>query len=212
MTGVLTVCLALSAGSPADRGVTTDRLDDLAARARRDRVTCGPVAVWYCLGRTGRPADVGEVIAAAPMDDRGTDLAGLVALAARFGGRAELRACDTAELASLPVPSILVIGSHHCLVYEGVSPDGQTVTVFEPADGRTRVVPASAVRAAWTGEVITFTEAPLSPAGFASVAGLVAVGVWAIPPAVLVVPAGPGRPAARAIRWSSCWSSSPSWR
>ncbi len=180
MTGALTLCTLLAVGQAGNATpATTADIDRLAAESRKTLKSCGPVSVWYCLRRLGHPVRVEDVLAAGG-DERGVQLRGLVSLAERFGARARLLSGDKANLASLPVPCILVIESNHCVVYEGLADEGRSVTVFEPYSGRTVTAPVAELEPVWTGEVVTFTDLPLSRVGFASTVVLTSLGVLAI--------------------------------
>lgn len=166
-------CLAL--GSPAS--VTSDDLGVLSDRVIQSRKACGPSAVWYCLRRFGRTVPVGEVWDRAGITADGVSLRTLLDLLGTYGVEARGLDIDPGRLETLPVPSMLVIDARHCVVYEGMEPDGQQVRYFDPAGGRPRSYPVDGFRKHWTGEAIVFDPLPLSNRAFARTAGLAALGM-----------------------------------
>lgn len=101
----------------------------------------------------------------------------LLDLLGSYGVDAQGLDIDPGKLEALPVPSILVIDAHHCVVYEGMEPDGQHVRYFDPAGGRPRTYPVEEFRKHWTGAAVLFAPLPLSNLAFAATAGLAALGI-----------------------------------
>lgn len=116
----------------------------------------------------GRDVKLKEVLARAKLGDEGTNIPNLLDLLASFGMPGEILSGERSDLEALPSPSILLIGSSHCVVFEGLEDGGRTVRFFEPSNGSMRVVPREAMSRDWTGKVIVFGKPPLSWRGFLS--------------------------------------------
>lgn len=171
---VLSLCLGID---PSVDSISSDDLDHYAAKVVKARKDCGPVAVWYCLRRLGQAVPPEDVMRRADLREDGTSLRSLLQLASSFGHEAQALEVDCDSLESLPVPTILVIGRRHCVVYEGLEPDGGRVRLFEPSVCKLKTVERSHLCRSWTGEVIVFDSPPMSVPGFVSWVGLVALGV-----------------------------------
>ena len=170
MTPLFFVALSLLSASPptpAPAGaVSADELDAQAARARRAIKTCGPVAVCYCLRKSGRDVKLKDVLSHAKLGEEGTSVADLLVLLSSFEMPGEVLSGDKTDLEALPSPAILLIGRSHCVVFEGFEDGGRNVRYFEPSDGSIRIVPREVMSRDWTGEVIVFGKPPLSWSGF----------------------------------------------
>jgi len=170
MTPLLFVALSLLSTPATDTApaaaASADDLDAQAARARRAIKTCGPVAVCYCLRKSGRDVKLQDVLSRAKLGDEGTSVPDLLELLSSYGMPGEMLSGDKTDLEALPSPAILLIGRSHCVVFEGLENEGQSVRYFEPSDGSMRTVPRAVMSRDWTGEVIVFGKPPLSWLGF----------------------------------------------
>ncbi len=164
---VLSSLLTTSSPSSALAGaVSSDELDAQADRARQALRTCGPVAAWYCLRKSGRDVKLKDVLACAKLGEEGTSIPDLLDQLASFGMPGEILSYEKTDLEALPSPSILLIGRSHCVVFEELEDDGRSVRYYEPTNGSMRVVPREMMSREWTGEVIVFGKPPLSWRGF----------------------------------------------
>lgn len=168
----MTLALLLLAAS----GVPSDELDAHLRQAEMDRKSCGPRAAWHCLRRFGRDVSFDDVSRDVGHTEKGTRLDDLVAGLRKNGLPARAVVCEPAQLAELPVPSILVIDDSHCIVYEGFEADGKTVRYYEPAHRQYKTASAGAFLRDWSGKAIVFEEPQLSPVWFAALAAVAAAG------------------------------------
>ena len=164
-------CLVALGSLPTDKALDA-RLEQVA----QARVACGPRAVWYSLRRLGHDADLEEVCKQTHLQTDGTSLADLLRTLRYYDVPAQAIVCDPLAIPSLPVPSILVLGRRHSVVFDGLEPDGQTVRYYEPAEGRVRTAPLPAVQRSFSGEVIIFEPMPITFAAFCALAVLGMVG------------------------------------
>lgn len=194
MTLALMISLLFSAQQSADAGTAeSSALVDLARTARRNRAACGPLAVWYAVGRLGHRADSDALIASAQLNEYGTTIRRLVEMAAEHGCPAHAVRMRTSRLELLPVPSILIVDSGtHCIVYDGLETKHQSARVFEPTSGEVKAVDIELLRTAWTGEAIIFDRPRPAPSAFFGVCLLVALAI-AAPVACLAVRRAPAR-------------------
>jgi len=180
MSILLLVSLTLSGAGAAPvraEGITSDQIDVEAARAERALKSCGPVAVCYCLRRSGRDVRLRDVLDRARMTDDGTSIPDVLDLLSAFGLPGKVLAGDKADFESLPAPAILLVGPSHCIVFEGLTDGGRSVRYFEPSYGSLKTLPREIVSRDWTGEAIVFREPGLSWAGLLGWAALGAVSV-----------------------------------
>ncbi len=167
-----------------DGSLSSEELDNRVTAIVSARRRCGPTAVWYCLRRLGRDVRVQEVFDRVAVGSEGVSAQALLDLCSSFGAPAKGVFGSRQNIESLPIPSILIIDSRHCVVYEGISPSGQEVRVFEPTNAGLRTVSMEVVQRQWTGEAIVFSEPQMSLAAFmcvifASMVGLASVVILA---------------------------------
>ena len=145
--------LLLPTAAPA---LSTDRLDEYVAQIQKARKSCGPTAVWYCLRRFGCDERRDELCRQADTNSAGTSLQSLLDLCRARGVNARVIQGVPANLESLPAPSILIVDERHCVVFEGLTADGQSVMIFEPTEGRRLTVSRANAEQHWTGQAIVF--------------------------------------------------------
>jgi ABC-type bacteriocin/lantibiotic exporter with double-glycine peptidase domain len=162
--GVLNLVLLLSmATSDATVGsLSMEDLDRYIAQHRRMRRTCGPVALWYASRRLGKHLALDEVLQQAPVKEDGLSLKELVDLSHSFGVPCTPLQVDRSRLEQLPVPSILVIASTHCVVYEGLDPAQGTISYFEPSRARVESAPIDRFMNEWSGQALVFERPAMS--------------------------------------------------
>lgn len=178
-TGFAAFALLVCSAGPPGEGLSTDRFDEYVLRVQSQRKACGPTAVWYCLRQQGVPADRAELCREAVLGPDGVSLQSLLDVCATSGVRAAAILCESRDVRTLPVPSIVVVDQSHCVVYLGAEADGDLVRYHEPATDRVLIAPRSRVERNWTGEAIVFGSPALSPAIFYSVVAVVAAGTLA---------------------------------
>jgi hypothetical protein len=164
----------------AASGATTDQIDALAAKAKETRRNCGPIAVWYCLKRSGQQVTLEEVSSRAEREDNGVRLSQLLELTRSFGVPAKAVSGSATSLEELPVPSILVIRHKHCVVYEGLDETKVHARIFDPASGQTVNASLQALRSEWSGEAVLLREPSLPWTSFLWLALLCAVSVFGL--------------------------------
>jgi len=170
-------CAVLALGLVAGQsGITSEMLDAYEAAWRTSRKACGPVAVSYCLQRFGRAGSPAELAAQIEFGPDGVAASDLLTVAAKYGMSARALAGDPTNYEALPVPSILILDSRHCVVYEGANANGQ-IQIFEPADGQRKEAIRERLSKRWTGEVIVFDTPALSWFGFSAWAIVAMCGV-----------------------------------
>ncbi len=183
MTGIFLLVCSLGIGSPD--AVSTENLDLYVEGVAKSRKACGPTAAWYCLRRLGYDVRLKDVWQQAQFGPDGMSMADLLELFHSRGVAAQAMVSTPRRLETLPIPAILVIDQKHCIVYEGIEPDGQTVRYFEPSTGQMRRASRSAFYRQWSGEVIVFESPSLSPRAFAFVVLLGAAGTLGLATASL---------------------------
>jgi ABC-type bacteriocin/lantibiotic exporter with double-glycine peptidase domain len=146
--------------------VSTENLDDYEAKVQVARKACGPVALCYCLRKCGVDVSLEQILHELPVGEDGVAIAGLVELSASFGVSCRAVRSSPEGLASLPIPSILIVDSTHCVVYEGVAEGGEKAFLFEPALAKVQSVPTNLLRRSWKGEAIIFGAARVSYTSF----------------------------------------------
>jgi ABC-type bacteriocin/lantibiotic exporter with double-glycine peptidase domain len=189
--------------------ISIEELDQHLSQIRREENLCGPRAAWYCLRRMGRPVNWREVLGRCRLGDDGMSLEDLQKLLASFEVPARGLVGGASRLDSLPVPCLLVTGSRHCIVLEGIDKANGEATFFEPARGKVITAPLAILEAQCSGEAIVFDETAMSPAahiGYVSVGAIAVIVLWWIagrvllrrraadvqsPPSSPVVPPGP---------------------
>lgn len=95
-----TVCAHQTSGLPIEH------LEDYEAQIRQARLNCGPVSVWRCLLSFGEQVNLGDVLRASDIGERGMDLTALVELCKEFGATARAVRARSNRLAAMPLPSI----------------------------------------------------------------------------------------------------------
>jgi ABC-type bacteriocin/lantibiotic exporter with double-glycine peptidase domain len=153
---------------------TIDDIDDRVSEIIKAKRRCGPVAVWYCLKRHGYTVSGDEVVSRSPTNEQGTSLQELLDLCRSYGLTAEGIRGDPRNFAALPVPSILVIGSFHCVVYEGVDWGKRQVLFFEPTAGKHKTASLEELQHFWTGEALVFRHPQTSSTSVVALAALIA--------------------------------------
>jgi ABC-type bacteriocin/lantibiotic exporter with double-glycine peptidase domain len=151
---------------PGDRGggLSSDDLDEHIAADKRARKTCGPVSVWYCIRRFGREVPPEQIVDSAGIEAGGVTLQQLLDLCLENELPAKGISGSKRDLAELPVPAILVIGSRHAVVYEGIDAETGHIRFFEPTYGLMKTAPMAEALELWTGEAIVFEDP--RPSGF----------------------------------------------
>jgi ABC-type bacteriocin/lantibiotic exporter with double-glycine peptidase domain len=125
----------------------------------------------------------------------GMSLEELQTLVASFGVQAKVVVGEPARLDSLPVPCLVVVGSRHCIVLEGIDKLKGEASFFEPAQGEVITASLAALEAQCSGEAIVFDDTGVSSAAFLGyvVGGTAAVvALWWIVSALILLrrPAG----------------------
>jgi prepilin-type N-terminal cleavage/methylation domain-containing protein len=188
---------------PAPGQVKSSALVELAETAHKNRSACGPLAVWYVLGRLGHRRDADELIASAGLNEQGTTIRRLLEMLSENNCSARAICTDKDRLTLLPVPSILIVDKGtHCVVYDGMDDERQLAKVFETTNKEIRFVDLKQLRRTWTGEAIIFQDPRPSPYAFCAMLVL-AMSVIAAPAACLLFRRGrakhPGRAGFTAI-------------
>jgi ABC-type bacteriocin/lantibiotic exporter with double-glycine peptidase domain len=168
MTPSLVLALSLLAGAS---GVDTEDLERFDAAWRKSRKACGPIALSYCLGRFGKRVPPSDIAEEADLGADGVLASRLLELSGKHGLQAQALVGNPNNYESLPTPSILILDSRHCVVYEGIDSDGG-IRIFEPADGQRKVAIRDRLSKRWTGEVIVFERPRLSWFAFGAWASL----------------------------------------
>jgi hypothetical protein len=175
--------------------ISSDDIEAHTAAARRARVTCGPISVWYCLRRCGTPSQARTVLERAEIEEQGVRLDRLLQLARSFGLPAQALAFEPKDLSAVPTPAILVTSDQHCVVLDRAERRSGQASIFEPATRRVGPESLDFLTTKWTGEAIVFSTPPLSWAEFwfLAVAGGVLVAVGWVIVRYLAGPRKPGR-------------------
>lgn len=190
MTLTLFICLALSDTppnvDPHPVRIASSVLAEMSQTARRNRAACGPLAVWYALGRLGHPTDVDELIATAGLNKDGARIRRLLEMLSEHDCPGRAIRTEKSRLSLLPLPSILIVDrGTHCVVYDGLDANLQMAKVFETTTGEVRLVKLKTLRGTWTGEAIIFERPRPSPYAFCAMCVCV-ISVIAAPVACLV--------------------------
>jgi ABC-type bacteriocin/lantibiotic exporter with double-glycine peptidase domain len=167
---------SLWAATNGNSYLSSEELDAYVARVRAAQMNCGPLALYYCLRRQGQVIDREEVLKRAGAGEKGVKIKKLLDVSRSFGVKAKILHYDRRNTGLLPIPSILVVSSAHCIVYDGTDASGETVLIFEPYDGSVRSVPTQMIQNSWTGDVIVFREPELSHLGFVVMILITAIG------------------------------------
>jgi prepilin-type processing-associated H-X9-DG protein len=162
---MITVSALLLAGSIGTGPVSTDDLDRYAAAVKATRKSCGPIAIYHCMRRLGYPVDLADVVTKSGLGPDGANVQRLLEVMRSQGVPARAAVGDPTDYKSLPVPSILIIDSRHCVVFEGLDADGN-VQYFEPSDGQCKLAARDRLTPHWTGEVITFERPAMTWGAF----------------------------------------------
>src|SRR5262249_52533834 len=128
-----------------------------------------------CLRLYGYSVPLSEVWAKSSIEEDGTNLEELVRLANSYGQPAQALASSKPNLDDLYVPTILVVGDSHCIVFEGFEPGGQRVRYFEPAQGKIKTISRQGLERQWSGKAIVFARPALSSRGFIAIMILAAI-------------------------------------
>jgi ABC-type bacteriocin/lantibiotic exporter with double-glycine peptidase domain len=160
----LLLAISLVAGQGS---VSSEDLDVYEASWRKSRKACGPIALSYCLRRLGRIVSAAELAEEAQLDPDGVSASKLLEASAKHGLPARALKGDPKHYQALPVPSILILDSRHCVVYDGEDADGQ-IRIFEPGDGQRKIAIRDRLSQRWTGEVIVFERPALTWFGFSA--------------------------------------------
>jgi hypothetical protein len=188
MTGFLLSLATLNvAAPPSNAGLPSDRLEAYAEQVQINRKSCGPTALWYCLRQFGIEVDRQSLCREADLQPDGTALESLLRVSNNCGLQAQGIVSDAKNLDILPVPSIIIVDKSHCVVYQGIESDGDTVRFFEPATGRNLTAPREKVVRNWTGEAIVFDRPRLSTSVFWIVATCAAIATGLLTTCVLRV-------------------------
>ncbi len=172
---LILICYACGSGIEP---VTSDTVDAYIQRVIQARRACGPTCVWYCLRRFEQKADLRELWDQASIEKEQTSLQDVLKLLESRGQTGIALKFDPAHLDRVPVPAILLANESHCVVYEGLEPEGETARYFEPSTGEMRRVTRRGLLKEWSGEAIVFERPPLSRIAF----GLVAlIGAASVP-------------------------------
>jgi prepilin-type processing-associated H-X9-DG protein len=201
VTSTLAICLLLSARLYAHAGpdqIKSSALIDLAETAQKNRSACGPLSVWYVLGRLGHRADADELIASAGLKKNGTSIRRLLEMLSEHDCPGRAISTDKDRLTLLPIPSILIVDKGaHCVVYDGMNDTRQIAKVFETTNNQIRFVDLKQLQREWTGEAIIFDDPRPSPYAFCAVFVL-AVSVIVAPAACLLFRRGRAKHLSRA--------------
>jgi ATP-binding cassette, subfamily B, bacterial len=119
--------------------------------AQLELADCAAACVGMALAYHGRYVPLGDLREATGTGRDGTDAAGILAAARRYGLEARAVKADLGDLACLPRGSVLHWDFDHFLVFDKVTRNG--VVVVDPAVGR-RVVPAAEFGKSYTGVAI----------------------------------------------------------
>jgi ATP-binding cassette, subfamily B, bacterial len=119
--------------------------------AQLELADCAAACVGMVLAYHGRHVPLGDLRAASGTGREGTDAAGIMAAARRYGLEARGVKADLGDLACLPRGSVLHWNFDHFVVFEKVTSKG--VALVDPAVGR-RVIPAAEFGASYTGVAI----------------------------------------------------------
>ena len=133
---LLGACLLLTTSMTPGNGLPSDRLEAYADRVELNRKSCGPTSLWYCLRQFGLDADRQRLCDETGGGPDGTSLEALVRTGTAHGLNARAVVSTTKDIDSLPVPSIIVVERSHCVVFQGIDGDGDTVRVFDPTSGQ----------------------------------------------------------------------------
>ena len=121
-------------------------------------VVCGTILAAAALAMVfrhfGVPAGYDEVSRALGTSETGATMLALRELARARGLRSEGWRLGPGDLASIPLPAILLLGRRHYAVLQERSGTGDLV-LLDPGRGRL-VVTAPALYAIWTGEALLF--------------------------------------------------------
>lgn len=158
MTSTLLIAWLLSAqlcGAASPSVIKSSALIEMAEDAQRNRSACGPLAVWYVLGKCGHRASADELIASAGLSKSGTTIRRLLELLSEHDCPAQAITTDKNRLELLPVPSILIVDKgSHCVVFDGLDDKRQSAKIFETTSKEIRFVDLKELRRTWTGEAI----------------------------------------------------------
>ena len=170
------LCMLMSTwleSNSASGEVKSNQLVELAETARKNSSGCGPLAVWYTLGRLGHPTSVDALIASSDLDEQGTTVGCLLKMLAERGCPGRAIRTHSNRLCLLPVPSILIVDKGtHCVVYDGMDDQRRVARIFETTSKEVRLVELGKLQRAWTGEAIVFDRPYPSPYAFCAVVHL----------------------------------------
>lgn len=144
----------LVTGQLKEMGVSSVDLDAFLDRAKAHQRECGPISVWYCLKRFGKSIEYERVINSTKMGAKGISLEEVRKLCDEFGLVGSCVELRSRELSRLPLTTIMVIDSNHCVVYEGI--DAGRVLLFEPSTGFWTRMAEQELHGRWTGHAIVF--------------------------------------------------------
>jgi ABC-type bacteriocin/lantibiotic exporter with double-glycine peptidase domain len=154
-------------GAPISSLSSSD-LDAYLGVVRKQRMQCGAIAAWYCLQRLGQKAGPEDILKLAHIEANGTSLRNLLNVFDMYGVPAQAIVVKGKEIDTLPVPTILVIGGVHCVVYEGKDQFSGQIRILEPTSCRVKLVSPYALEQEWTGEAIVFAPRLVSWVEFVS--------------------------------------------
>jgi hypothetical protein len=133
------------------------------ARLQSSLNDCGPTALADFLDLTGVSVPSGEALRRlTEIRPRGTTLANLAAAAEHYGLRVFSVRWDPADLANLPLPSLVWVDKSHFVV-AARRPNANSIEVNDPAAGR-YVMAAERFARLWSGEALVPLDS-LFPAG-----------------------------------------------
>src|SRR5262249_28698493 len=103
------LCLVPLAPETSPAPIASSALTELTATARVNRTACGPLSVWFALGRLGHDVDANALIEAAELKGRGTSIRKLLDLLEEHDCPARAIKTHRARLSLLPTPTILLV-------------------------------------------------------------------------------------------------------
>jgi hypothetical protein len=165
--GIVLIMGALSGLTPAaGKTFSSAELDQwFQGLGTRERA-CGPLALWYCLCQLGYAMPQQDSFLHQHLPgEQGTNLEALQEVARAWGVPLQVWQMETADLAHLPIPAILITKDQHCLVYEGRTAEDK-IRLLEPSQGTIQDLSVGTVQEVWSGLVLVFKEPALGRAAF----------------------------------------------
>ncbi len=155
--------------------------DLIALHHEQTKSDCGPLALAYCLAKTGRPVSLDRILEQFPgRTEDGVKVGDLLDQTQSHFPEACVAHIDAASIEDMPKPAIVIFRSeNHCVVAERFDGATNRLSVWDPAILDSREIPIEELSVNWQGDLILLEEPTntLRESAYLSLLGICGMGL-----------------------------------